>query len=856
MKNNKRYYSYWFVALPSLLTISIVQAEKFNMDFVHGNENINTAEQVLHGEMIQPGSYLFDIYLNDQKVDSRQIKYVRNIDRIEPCFTSTQIYEYGILLPEVITSSQCIDIKKIIPESTINSDINLQRLDLTIPQAFLQQQAAGSIPKRIWDNGINAGFINYNLNFNKNNYHNSAYLGKSEYTYLALNNGINIDRWRLRQNGNYTHDSINSSHYYNIASWAETDLSSIRSRLIIGQASTSNNVYDSIQFRGAKLSSVDEMLPESLRNYAPVVRGVASSNARVSIRQNGYLVYSTTVAPGPFAIHDIYPNSSGTLYVTVTEADGREQHFSVAFSSVTNMLREGIWNYEVTAGRYHDGVGGYQPQFIQATLARGLPNNFTPFGGGLIADNYQSAILGVGFSIGEFGALSLDGSYAKTNLASGEDKQGQSYRLLYAKSLNALGTDFRLAGYRYSTSGYYDFSDAIQERRDWMNGNYQHAYLNPSDLRQGIPVWAQDNNALFNSNRYANKRERMELALNQSLDDYGNIYLNANQQRYWGTDKKSRTVQGGYNYTWKSANYGVYWQSTRSQYGYSDHSINFTLAFPLIFNNRSNIIVATAQYAHNNTNGDSYNTGVSGTLLEDNRLSYGLTTGHSSANSQTSAANLGYQYSSGNLNASYSYSNNYTQTALGASGGIVAHSGGITLSQPLGDTFAIIKAKHADGVGVMNNPGVKIDQFGYAIINNITPYRYNTIALNTEQMKPGLDIPQSILQIVPTQKAIVGVNFNTFYGHSLLIHTHNPNYPSPPIGAVVFNDQGRNSGTVGLNGDLYVSGVKAGEMLIAKWGTEREKQCELLIPRTLEGESQSLRYQELTLVCQPCQGAE
>lgn len=838
------------VALPGIFVLSSANAEEFNMQFVHGAANMAVARQVSMGDSIQPGTYPFDIYVNSQKVDTLRVTFVRTASGVMPCFSAAQLYNYGIILPAPIAGQQCIDIQTLIPGSKVSSDITQQHIDLTIPQVHMKVLPRGYIPTRIWDEGVNAGFVNYDVNYSKNTYHGNDIAENNEYTYLSLNNGINLGRWRLRENGNFTHDNVNGSHWNNIASWAETDIISMRSRLVVGQSSTSNSVFDSIQFRGVKLSSVDDMLPDSLRNYAPVVRGVASSNARVTIRQNGYLVYSTTVPPGPFAIHDIYPNTSGTLYVTVTEADGSQKHFTVAYSSVTNMLRDGLWNYEVTAGRYHDGTSGYQPQFIQGTVARGISHNLTPYGGVLVADNYQSAVAGIGTGLGEAGAVSVDGSYAKTDLASGDTKQGQSYRILYAKSLDAIGTDFRLAGYRYSTSGYYDFNDAVQERRDWRNGQYEADYINPDDVTSGTPAWAQNNNATYLSNVYANKRERMEVSISQPLAGYGSIYFNANQQRYWGTSQKTRTIQVGYNNHWKKASYGVYWQSTRSQYGYSDNSINLTLSVPLIWNRDDNVIVSTTQLAHDQRSGDSYNTGISGTALDDNRLSYGVNTGHSESGGQNSSANLGYQGSLGNVRGSYSYSSNYSQSSVEASGGIVAHSGGITLSQPLGNTFAIVKAKNAEGVGVLNSPGVRVDHFGYAIVNNVTPYRYNTIALNTEQMRPGLDIPQAIIQTVPTEKAIVQVNFNTFYGHSLLIHSKLPDNSVPQIGATVYNSTGRNSGTVGMNGDLFVSGISAGETLTVKWGEGRADKCLLVIPDKLAPQTKNMGYQELTLTCQ------
>ncbi|MET1477617.1 fimbria/pilus outer membrane usher protein [Burkholderia sola] len=39
------------------------------------------------------------------------------------------------------------------------------------------------------------------------------------------------------------------------------------------------------------------------RGYAPVIRGVATSNAHVAVSQNGAVLYETNVAPGPFEIN-------------------------------------------------------------------------------------------------------------------------------------------------------------------------------------------------------------------------------------------------------------------------------------------------------------------------------------------------------------------------------------------------------------------------------------------------------------------------------------------------------------------------------------------------------------------------
>ena len=38
------------------------------------------------------------------------------------------------------------------------------------------------------------------------------------------------------------------------------------------------------------------MLPDSMKGFAPVIRGTAHSNARVIVRQNGYVIYQNYVA--------------------------------------------------------------------------------------------------------------------------------------------------------------------------------------------------------------------------------------------------------------------------------------------------------------------------------------------------------------------------------------------------------------------------------------------------------------------------------------------------------------------------------------------------------------------------------
>lgn len=116
----------------------------------------------------------------------------------------------------------------------------------------------------------------------------------------------------------------------------------------MGDSYTRGDVFDSVSLRGARMYNDDRMLPQGTSGYAPVIRGVANSNAKVSVMQSGNKIYETTVPPGAFEINDLSTTGYGNdLIVTVEEADGSKRTFTVPFSSVTQMLRRapaaGMW---------------------------------------------------------------------------------------------------------------------------------------------------------------------------------------------------------------------------------------------------------------------------------------------------------------------------------------------------------------------------------------------------------------------------------------------------------------------------------------------------------------------------------
>lgn len=96
---------------------------------------------------------------------------------------------------------------------------------------------------------------------------------------------------------------------------------------------------------------------------------------------------------------------------------------------------------------------------------------------------------------------------------------------------------------------------------------------------------------------------------------------------------------------------------------------------------------------------NSIQTSISGTGGEDNQFSYGLS-GNSQENGPSGyAMNGGYRSPYVNITTTVGHdTQNNNQRSFGASGAVVAHPYGVTLSNDLSDTFAIIHAEGAQGL--------------------------------------------------------------------------------------------------------------------------------------------------------------
>ncbi|EKY6658256.1 fimbrial biogenesis outer membrane usher protein, partial [Escherichia coli] len=220
--------------------------------------------------------------------------------------------------------------------------------------------------------------------------------------------------------------------------------------------------------------------------------------------------------------------------------------------------------------------------------------------------------------------------------------------------------------------------------------------------------------------------------------------------------------------------------------------------------------------------------GASGTSLQDNNLSWSVMQGYNSINSDnTGSVSANYRGGIGEYQVGYNYSRNNKQVTYGAQGGVVLHPYGLSFTQPLGDTMALVKAEGAGNLKVSNNSGVYTDHNGYAVVPYLTPYRRTNLTLDSSLLSDNVDLLSDSRPVVPTNGALALADFPTTSGKKVMFTFDNVNIPFGSS-ASVQNKNSISTGIVDEQQRVWLTGVPEKGNVHVKWsGGQCNAQYEL-----------------------------
>lgn len=752
------------------------------------------------GNPIAAGEYDSEIWVNGSKRGNMRLKFddVPKKPMSGLCFTP-ELFTLLDLKKSALSSEMkartCHDITQILPDAKSQFDVSNQRLNIELPSNLVVQRPRGYISPSQWQHGVPAAFVKYQ--FNQYQYRQSDDNRRS--AYLGVQAGVNLGAWTVRHSGSHSWQSGGETKSYRSnQTYIQRDIDTWKSRMILGDFHTRSNVNENFSVRGISLISDTRMLPYSVTGYAPVVRGVANSNARVTVRQNGNIIHETNVAAGSFEINDLLPSGLGSdLHVEVLEADGTRREFIVPTAISSQILRPKHWRYEATIGRYREGSHVYPHHVAQASWQYGLSNAFTLKTGATASKNYLSAVLGSIYS-NRFGSWEGDVQAAKLK-QNGTNRHKQSISLAYNKNFSQTDT------YLYAK---------------WQK------YLSNQDFGLWEAVSDSPNTLLYD----AAPKHKYQVSLNQKLGEKGgNVYLSGSSTRHYGRSKASHEYQVGYSNHYQNWHYSFGFSQSRNVDTRRKHNQIYANLFVPLDNDKNWLNHHWLDMGYQKSGNDSLTRiALNGALGQDGQLSYGLSGSHQHNHKQnTYAASLGYRASAATFNVNTSrYGNGNQQWGFGASGAIVAHPRGITLSRELGETFAIIHAKHAKGASIRGASHTTLDRFGNGIVPHITPYRVNHVGINPDNLPDEVEVFATGKDIVPRAHSVNLAEFATSTGtlHRFRVHFAD-SATMLPIAAEAFDDTGKSVGFVGQGGILTTRGIADSGSLKIVWGND--KSCRL-----------------------------
>ncbi|HHU0708006.1 TPA: outer membrane usher protein [Serratia marcescens] len=800
---------------------------QFNTDVLDVNDRKNIdLSQFSRSGYIMPGTYGMVVHVNKNDLQEQQIPFYApegDPNGSRACLSPALVEQLGFK-PGVLKDltwwheGECLN-ESSVKGMDVRGDLPTSSLYLSVPQAYLEYSDENWDPPSRWDEGIPGVLFDYNVNARSQHQQRDGSRGYS----LSGNGtaGANLGAWRLRAdwqanidhqagNGQSTQKQLDWSRYY-----AYRAVPALRSKLTLGENYLDSGMFDSFRFTGMSLVSDESMLPPNLRGYAPEVVGIAKTNAKVTISQQGRVLSETAVAAGPFRIQDINDAVTGELNVRVEEQDGDVQEFVVNTANIPYLTRPGSVRFKLATGKPSDWQHHSRgPLFGTGEFSWGVSNGWSLYGGVLAGGDYNALSLGIGRDLMVFGALSFDATQSRAQLPQEDGTlSGGSYRLSYSKSFDEYDSQVTFAGYRFSEQDFMSMSEYLDAR--------------------------------YYGTRTGNGKEMYTITFNKHFRDWGlSSYLNYSHETYWDrpTNDRYNLTLSRYFDVGRFRNLSLSLSAYRNEYnGTKDDGAYLSLSMPWGDN-------ATVSYnATVNRDDTTHQVGYSDRIDEHNN--YQLRAGRS-----RSGVNVnGYYNHEGDkarmsANASYQ-ENRYSAVGMSMQGGMTmtASGGALHRSGMPGGTRMLIDTQGVSDVPVRGyGSTTNTNAWGKAVIGDVNSYYRNKASIDVNKLGDNAEATKSVVQATLTEGAIGYRQFEVIAGEKAMAVIKLADGSQPPFGATVMNARKQETGIVNDGGSVYLSGINAGDAMTVHWNGGA--QCEVRMPTPLPAD---MLMNTLLLPCHP-----
>lgn len=653
-----------------------------------------------------------------------------------------------------------------------------------------------------YSSGGTAALLNYELlGFN------SQYAGGRSQSYSGTTElGFNSADWIVRSRQIFSSND-NSHQFQHLDAYVQRSFAEAGTVFQAGQIRISNPILSGAQINGVQWLNEEAL---SQQNMQGRVEGIAQGPARVEVSQMGTLIYTTVVPAGPFILTDV-PRISQRfdLDVTVTEADGSQQRFTVSSAAAGIASPESGYAYAV--GQVRDVSGATEKPFVASASWSGALGADTSFSSGaMVASRYLSLGNGIGHRPwqGATAQWDLVGSSARS-----EGVHGAATRLTLTQNLGR-NWSAEAAG-SWQTEGYRELIDTSFTTN---NLESRPRHRKQVDGRLGWSnAWLGSVAAGYSHATYFNGGEtrRANLSWSKSL---GYVSVSLSAERDLGSSSLPK--------------------------GASRNSNSYYVSLNIPFGDRPRITTTMRE------SGGSQRYGISASDTLNDAFSYRLGS-ETNARDNSTSLNAGVsfipRYSSVDLD--YSGDGRHQNSiSSGLRGGLVAHQGGLTATPyTVKETFGVVRVSDISGVKVNTPSGpVWTDGKGQAVISQLNGFGRSSIEIAGNSVPRNVDIRDGVAEIHAARGAVKHINFNAKTTRRVLMKLTTDAGKTVPVGALIYDQHQQPLGMVEHSGEIFLEDAAS---LEAVWvTTEGAPRCRADLPPA-EQVDDSQFYEMLSAVC-------
>lgn len=650
------------------------------------------------------------------------------------------------------------------PTTTIALQPERMTVDIVAPPGAINRSHTATI----YQSGGRAAILNYDVLSSQTRHIG----GRSNYLQAYTELGLNVNDWILRSNSSYS-NSGGKSTWNHVDAYAQRTFSTWHTTFQAGQINLRGSLFAGVPVNGMQL--FPETALQSSDRAGPPISGIAHTQARVEVRQNGISLASAIVPPGPFTMTDVLPRSlTQDLEVVVHEASGEERVFYVPAAALQVDRVGAATGFTGGLGmlRQTDSAGGDSRPVVAAEYGIALGRRANVAAGLLLTQDYRS--------VGARTDLALPGNI-QTGVQSTFSQNSHTGRsgaqhIISVAAQVLPGVSSNLSLLR-RTDGY---SEVLDYANRPVNGTQWYPNLREDRIKQ-----------------------QLSAGLGWSGSKLGGFSMNVSE---------SQSTRG------HSSRRGIF--SWGKSFGRASVSLSFERDMGSSHRNQGDLMYlnvslplgkqSVSASMQRQDNGMSYGVNTGGAISEQSSYTLAASSGSHGQTSYSGSVGVNSAYTQLNVAAS-SFKGGYSHSAR-VRGGLVGHAHGLSFSPyRVQDTFAIASVGGLSGVRLSTPAGnVWTDPWGRAVIPSLSAYRNGQIQVATASLARNVDLINGRYSLDPARGSVSAVDFTVVKVRRALVTAAYADGTPVPKGAAVLDANGVFVTLVGSGGQIFLPDMLAG----------------------------------------------